>query len=78
MSGPSITDDDRRTFSRRLQVGFVLLVAASGALVAVQAGGGLPVIAAGAAGGLLVGGALAWYIWWIGADALSGGRREDE
>ncbi|PSQ15086.1 hypothetical protein BRD00_15105 [Halobacteriales archaeon QS_8_69_26] len=76
MAGPSITDEDKRSFSRRLKVGVVLLVAASGALVALQAGGDLPLVAAGALGGALVGGVLAWYIWWIGTDALSGGRTE--
>ena len=62
MVGPSLTDDDRRRVSRRLRLGFVVLVAISGGLVAIQVGAGLPgiVVASVAGGGL--GLALVWYL----------------
>lgn len=55
MVGPSMTDEERDEANRLLRTGFVLLVAASGGLVALEAGGDLPVIAAGFVGGLAVG-----------------------
>jgi hypothetical protein len=66
MVGPSLTDEERDVASRRLKVGFVSLVAASGALTALQAGGSLPVVAAGFVGGAVLGVVLLWFVlrWW--------------
>ena len=66
MVGPSLTDEERDLASRRLKLGFVGLVAASGGLIAVQAGGSLPVVAAGLVGGALLGAVLLWFVlrWW--------------
>lgn len=75
MSGPSTTEAEREALSRRLQVGFVVLVAASGALVAVQAGADPVLIGVGGLAGGIVGAVLAWYLWAIGAGALRGNRR---
>ncbi|MFB6151686.1 MAG: hypothetical protein ABEJ40_07765 [Haloarculaceae archaeon] len=61
MVGP-IPESDRASFRRRLKAGIATLVAASGALVAVQAEAGLAGVLGGAAAGLTVGAALAWYI----------------
>ncbi|MDS0299201.1 hypothetical protein NDI76_10665 [Halogeometricum sp. S1BR25-6] len=71
MVGPSMTDEERETASARLKVGFVLLVAVSGALVAVQAGGSLAFVGGGFLGGLLVGLLLIFFLvrWW--ADFLA-------
>lgn len=62
MVGPSMTDEDRRSLSLRLQVGFALLVGVSGGLVALQAGGSLVAVLGATVGGLLVGAALTWYL----------------
>ena len=66
MVGPSLTDEDRDVASRRLKLGFVALVAASGALTALWAGGSLPTIAAGFIGGVALGTVLLWFVlrWW--------------
>ncbi|SFR54934.1 hypothetical protein SAMN04487947_2176 [Halogeometricum rufum] len=66
MVGPSMSDEERTAASTRLKVGFVLLVAASGALVALQAGGTPLYIGAGFVGGLVLGGALLYFLdrWW--------------
>lgn len=62
MVGPSFSDDERLRTSRRLKVGFVLLIAVSGALVAHQGGGGATLIAASFVGCLVVGAALTWFV----------------
>lgn len=62
MVGPSMTEDDRRILSGRLRLGFVLLVAVSGGLVAIQADAGLPAIALATLAGGLVGAGLLWYL----------------
>ncbi|WP_049986891.1 hypothetical protein [Halobellus rufus] len=66
MVGPSLTDEERDVASKRLKLGFVALVGASGGLIAIQAGGGATVIAAGIVGGLLLGIVLLWFLlrWW--------------
>ncbi|MBB6645549.1 hypothetical protein [Halobellus ruber] len=66
MVGPSLTDEERDLASRRLKLGFVGLVAASGALTAVWAGGSLPFVAAGFVGGAVLGTVLLWFVlrWW--------------
>ncbi|GAB3029365.1 hypothetical protein GCM10025298_17470 [Natronobiforma cellulositropha] len=50
---------------RRLQVGFLLLVAASGGLVSLYADASLGVVAAGTLGGLFTGACLLWYLRWV-------------
>ncbi|MFB6160777.1 MAG: hypothetical protein ABEJ61_06330 [Haloferacaceae archaeon] len=55
MVGPSLSDDERRSANLRLKLGFVALVAASGGLVALQAGGSPRAIAGGALAGLAAG-----------------------
>ena len=66
MVGPSLTDEERDVASRRLKLGFIALVAVSGALTAVQGGGSLPVVAAGFVGGAILGTVLLWFLlrWW--------------
>ncbi|SFR59722.1 hypothetical protein [Halogeometricum limi] len=66
MVGPSMTDDERTAAGTRLRVGFVLLVAVSGALVALQAGGDLFYVGGGFVGGLLLGLVLVYFLvrWW--------------
>ena len=66
MVGPSLTDEERDVASRRLKLGFISLVAVSGALTAVQGGGSPPVVAAGFVGGALLGAVLLWFLlrWW--------------
>ncbi|MFC7232706.1 hypothetical protein ACFQMM_17515 [Saliphagus sp. GCM10025308] len=50
---------------RRLKLGFLLLVALSGATMAFQGGASLPVVALATLIGGLAGGALLWYVSWI-------------
>jgi len=76
MVGPSVSDDERRTLSARLRVGFVLLVGASGGLVALQAGAGPVAILLGAAGGTVVGLALVVYLSRIAPWDATGSREE--
>ncbi|MFB6090978.1 MAG: hypothetical protein ABEJ97_07960 [Halobellus sp.] len=72
-----MSDSERDLASRRLKLGFVALVAASGGLIAVQAGGSLPVVAAGVVGGLALGTALLWFLlrWWAEFLPNPGGGR---
>lgn len=71
MVGPSMTDEEREAASTRLKVGFVLLVAVSGALVAFQSGGSLAFVGGGFLAGLLTGLLLIFFLvrWW--ADFLA-------
>lgn len=62
MVGPSVSDDERLRTTRMLKAGFVLLIAASGALVAYQGGGDATLVAASFAGCLVVGAALTWFV----------------
>ena len=66
MVGPSMNDEERAAASARFKAGFVLLVAVSGALVALQSGGALVSIAAGFVVGLFVGLILVFFLvrWW--------------
>lgn len=66
MVDSSITDEQRRSFRRRLAGGFVLLVGASAGLVAVRAQASAIEIGVAIAVGLVLGGALAWYLARIG------------
>lgn len=62
MVGPSITDDDRAVASRRFKAGFVLLVGASGGLVALQVDPTLPQLAGAVLAGLALGWVLVTYL----------------
>ncbi|MFB6281899.1 MAG: hypothetical protein ABEH40_07770 [Haloferacaceae archaeon] len=62
MVGPSTTPEERAEASLRLKVGFVLLLGASGALVALQAGGSAVHLGVAAGGGLLLGLALVAFL----------------
>jgi hypothetical protein len=62
MVGPSMTDEERDDANRLLRTGFVLLVASSGGLVALQAGGGFAAVAAGFVGGFVVGALLLLFL----------------
>lgn len=66
MVDSSITDDQRRSFRRRLAGGFVLLVGASAGLVALQARASTLEVAAAVGIGIAVGSALAWYLTRVG------------
>jgi hypothetical protein len=61
-----MSDEERTAASTRLKVGFVLLVAVSGALVALQAGGTPLYIGGGFVGGLALGAGLVYFLvrWW--------------
>lgn len=74
MVGPSMTDEERALGMRRIQVVFVLMVAASGALVALQAGAGLAVVGLAGVGGGVAGAVLWWYL----VSAFQSARRETE
>ena len=71
MVGPSMTEEERAAASTRLKVGFVLLVAVSGALVAFQSGGTPLLVGGGFLAGLLAGLLLIFFLvrWW--ADFLA-------
>ena len=60
MVGPSITDEDRTTFRKRLKIGFALLVGLSMGMVTVYGGAALPVVAGVTVGTTLLGGLFAW------------------
>jgi hypothetical protein len=62
MVGPSMTDEERDLANSRLRIGFVVLVAFSGALVALQAGGDIVFVGAGFVGGLVVGALLLVFL----------------
>lgn len=62
MVDSTISDGQRKSFRRRLLGGFVLLVGASGGMVAVQARGSATEIVTAVAVGLILGGLLAWYL----------------
>jgi len=68
MVGPSTTETGRADARRRLKVGFVCLVAASGGLVAAASGATLPLVAGATVGGGLVGFALLAYLVYIGRE----------
>ena len=62
MVGPTYTEEDKAALSRRLQAGFVLLVGASGGLVALQAEPTLLQLGTAVLAGLLVGLGLLWFL----------------
>ncbi|MFW6321884.1 MAG: hypothetical protein ACOC0Z_08525 [Halohasta sp.] len=62
MVGPSLTDEERTLANTRLKVGFVLLVAASTALMSLQIDPTPLQLAAAFGGGLVVGSVLLWFV----------------
>jgi lysozyme family protein len=68
MVGPSTTADERRTLRRRLLAGIALLVAASGGLVALQAGASLAEAAVATLLGLVVGLGVIWFLNRLGKE----------
>lgn len=75
MVGPSLSDDERKRANTRLRLGFVLLVGASGGLIAFQSGASLPQIAVGVGGGLAVGLALLYLLLRWSAELFQHRRR---
>ncbi len=74
MVGPSISDERREQLNARVQAAVVLLVAVSGATVAVQAGGSVVAVAGGAAVGGVVGYAAMRYLAVLGRQARASER----
>ncbi|MFB6301402.1 MAG: hypothetical protein ABEH78_00860 [Haloferacaceae archaeon] len=62
MVGPSTTEAERNEAGLRLKVAFVLLVGASGGLVALQADGSTVQLGVAVGGGLLLGLALVTFL----------------
>jgi hypothetical protein len=60
--GPSLTPEERDVASLRLKVAFVLLVAVSAALVALQAQASPVGVGIALAGGLALGFGLLWFL----------------
>ncbi len=64
MVGP-MTRQDRSSAMARLKIAIVLLVGASGGLIALQTGASVVGLAAAVVSGLVVGVLLMWYLTWI-------------
>ncbi|ADJ15214.1 hypothetical protein [Halalkalicoccus jeotgali] len=64
MVGP-MTDDERRAGSQRLYAGFVVLVGASAGVMALSGGATLVQATLVAGAGVLLGGALLWWLFRI-------------
>jgi hypothetical protein len=62
MVGPSLTPEERDVANLRLKVGFVVLVAVSAGLVAVQARASLAGVGVALVGGTLLGLVLLWFL----------------
>lgn len=62
MVGPSITKEERDATNRRLKIGLVLLIGASGGLVSLQADPTPGQIAVTVAVSLVIGAALTWFV----------------
>lgn len=63
MVGPSISDDERKTFLRRLRVGFALFVGISMGLVVYHGDGEMVVLGGAVVAGTAIGGVLAWWVF---------------
>ncbi|RCU48370.1 hypothetical protein DU504_14310 [Haloplanus salinus] len=75
MVGPSLSEEDRAVASKRLKLGFVVLVGCSGGLVALAAGATPLQALVAVGGGLLVGGALMAYLDYVGRQWRAKRRR---
>ncbi|WP_266077941.1 hypothetical protein [Haladaptatus caseinilyticus] len=60
-----MTRQDRSSAMARLKIAIVLLVGASGGLIALQTGASVVGLAAAVVSGLVVGVLLMWYLTWI-------------
>jgi len=69
MVGPSLTDEEQETQRRRLKLGIVATVGASGGLVALANGGSPTIVAVATVAALLVGAVLVWYLSAIAPDS---------
>lgn len=68
MVGPSLSDEERTLANTRLKLGFVLLVAASAGLVALQAGGSPFQLGVAVGAGLGIGLALLGFLVRLGRE----------
>jgi ABC-type transport system involved in cytochrome c biogenesis permease component len=68
MVGPSLSDEERTLANARLKLGFVLLVAASAGLVALQVGGSPLQLGAAVGAGLALGLALLAFLLRLGRE----------
>jgi purine-cytosine permease-like protein len=75
MVGPSLSEEDRAVASRRLKLGFVVLVGCSGGLVALAAGATPSQALVAVVVGLLAGGALLAYLGYVGRQWRAKRRR---
>jgi hypothetical protein len=73
MVGPSLTPEERDVANLRLKVGFVVLVAVSAGLVALQARASLAGVAVALVGGTLLGLVLLWFLVRWGREFRSSG-----
>lgn len=62
MVGPSLSPDEKRLASLRLQAGFVTLIAVSAGLLAVRSGSGSLGTVVAVTGGIVGGLALLWFL----------------
>lgn len=74
MVGPSISEERRRGLNLRIKVGFVVMVAVSGALTGVWADGSPSFVAGGAVGGAVLGAVLIQYLSWLAREAREKSR----
>ncbi|KTG27468.1 hypothetical protein [Haloferax profundi] len=75
MVGPSLSDDEMRLASYRLQIGFVLLVGISAGFIALAADAALPQVGIAFAGGTLLGIALLVFLSYWGREFVGVNRR---
>ncbi|MCL9817891.1 hypothetical protein [Natronocalculus amylovorans] len=62
MVGPSITEEERNIANKRLKIGFILLVAFSAVLMALQVDPTLQQLAVIFIGGVVFGAVLLWFV----------------
>jgi hypothetical protein len=73
MVGPSLSPEERDVANLRLKVGFVVLVAVSAVLVAIQAQASLAGLVVAFVGGTLLGLVLLWFLVRWGREFRSSG-----
>jgi hypothetical protein len=62
MVGP-ISDEERSSFTLKVKLGLTVLIGISAGLVTLQGDATLPIIAGAVLGGMVVGGALVWFVF---------------
>ena len=70
-----MTDAERESGNRKIQIGFLALVTASPPLITLQGDPTTTQLAAAAAGGFLLGLVLLWYLRGLAAEFSTGPRR---